>query len=81
MNITDKLQQILPLDKAYHVIAGTITYAVCSFFIGYYALLCVVVVAVLKEGWDHFQPSHTAELKDIIATTAGGLIGLLCNVS
>lgn len=74
-----KLTDYLPLDKCYHVIAGILIFAVCHFFIGYWSMLVVLSIAVIKEVYDKHSGKGTPEWQDIMFTVVGGLLGLVCN--
>ena len=42
-----------------------------------YGLLLAVIGAVVKEIYDYRHPNHTADWKDAVATTLGGLLGYI----
>lgn len=63
----------IPKDKLLHFIVGVIIYQSTFWFIGYYALLLVVLCAIGKEIYDHFC-NGTVDAYDIIATILGGVI-------
>ena len=58
-------------DKLLHFVAGSLIYASTSWFLGYYALVLVVVVAVGKEVYDHYY-NGTVDVWDAVATVLGG---------
>lgn len=63
-------------DKLLHFVAGSLIYASTSWFLGYYALGLVVVVAVGKEMYD-FVYGGTVDKWDVVATMAGGITVLI----
>ena len=67
----------VPLDKQAHFNTGAILALVTYFFIGYWALLLVAIVAGAKEWDDCAHPNHTADVWDWIATVAGALISII----
>ena len=66
------------MDKLWHFIAGAILMlGLCVFFPVRYSLLCVIVIAYLKELFDLQHPDkHTSDANDFIATVVGGLTGV-----
>lgn len=70
----------IPHDKLLHYVAGTIIYALCSLFIGLYAIVIVLVIAIGKEVYDYVSKKGTPEYMDIIATVLGGLVVMLSNL-
>lgn len=76
-----KLTDYLPLDKAYHVIAGVLIYAAAHFVSPVVGLIAVAVAAVGKEGYDYrHRDKHTPDLWDAVATIFGGIIGFICSI-
>ncbi len=72
------LQGKVPVDKFLHFISGFIIAAVLTPFIGFYAVVVVAIIALLKEIYDYLHPeSHTADFWDWVATTLGGLVGFV----
>ena len=69
--ILEKLEK----DKLLHFVAGSLVYASTSWFLGYYALALVVVVAIGKEVYDNYY-GGTVDVYDALATIAGGLVCL-----
>lgn len=59
-------------DKLLHFVAGSLVYASTSWFLGYYALGLVVVVAVGKEVYDNYY-NGTVDAWDAVATVLGGV--------
>ena len=59
-------------DKLLHFVAGSLVYASTSWFLGYYALGLVVVVAVGKEVYDNYY-NGTVDVWDAVATVLGGV--------
>lgn len=62
-------------DKLLHFVAGSLVYASSSWFLGYYALGLVVVVAVGKEVYDNYY-NGTMDAWDAVATVLGGVVCL-----
>jgi hypothetical protein len=75
-----KLTDYLPLDKAYHVIAGVVIFATTHWLLGIWSLFVVLIVAILKEAYDKYTVKGTPELLDIVYTMVGGLLGLIIAV-
>jgi hypothetical protein len=72
------LEGKVPVDKFMHFICGFIIAAVLTPFIGFYAVVVVAIIALLKEIYDALHPdSHTADFWDWVATTLGGVVGFV----
>ena len=68
----------VPCDKQMHFISGFIIAAVLTPFIGFYAVVVVAIIALLKEIYDALHPDkHTADFWDWVATILGGLVGFV----
>lgn len=67
----------VPLDKQAHFNSGAILAFITYFFIGYWALLLVAIVAGAKEWYDYTHPNHTADVWDWVATVAGALLVII----
>lgn len=68
----------VPADKQMHMLCGFIIAAVLTPFIGFYAVVVVAIIALLKEIYDYLHPeSHTTDFWDWVATTLGGLVGFV----
>ena len=68
----------VPCDKQMHFLSGFIIAAVLTPFIGAYSILVVAVIAALKEIYDALHPDkHTADIWDWVATSLGGVLGML----
>jgi len=66
----------IPADKIAHCLGGVILFAIGQLF--GYGLLLAVVVGFLKEVYDYFhQDKHTPDVWDWVATSLGGIIGLV----
>ena len=66
----------IPSDKIYHCLGGVVLFAIGQLF--GYGLFLAVLGAITKEIYDYLHPeSHTADVKDAIATTLGGLLGYI----
>lgn len=80
----DKLTALLsnpripvPLDKQAHFNVGLIIALIAYFFIGYYSLLLVMIVAAVKEWYDYKHPTiHTCDFYDWLATVLGAVVTL-----
>lgn len=71
----------LPHDKALHIIAGVLIYAVAHFVSPLVGLGAVVAAGVGKEIYDLFhRDKHTPEVMDAVATIVGGLLGFVSGV-
>lgn len=75
--IERRLMQALPHDKCLHIIAGILVFAATHFAGLQIALTAVVSAAIAKELVDHFVGGDVS-IWDVVATVAGGLLGLLC---
>ncbi len=72
----------LPHDKALHVIAGVLAYAVFHFISPVVGLIAATVAAVGKEIYDYAnRDRHTPDAWDAVATIAGGVIGFVCGLT
>jgi hypothetical protein len=68
----------VPADKQQHFISGAILGIILTPFIGAYSILVVAVIAALKEIYDALHPDkHTADIWDWVATSLGGVLGML----
>ncbi len=67
----------VPLDKQAHFSVGALLSFTAYFALGYWAIVPVMVVAALKEVYDYYHPNHTADIWDWIATTLGGVCGIV----
>ena len=66
----------IPSDKIYHCLGGVVLFAIGQLF--GYGLFLAILGAITKEIYDYLHPeSHTADVKDAIATTLGGLLGYI----
>ncbi len=66
----------IPTDKVYHCLGGVVLFAIGQLF--GYGLALAILGAITKEIYDYLHPeSHTADVKDAIATTLGGLLGYI----
>ena len=64
----------VPCDKFAHFTLGALIFALSYPLSGWYALLTVALVAVVKEVYDRYTPNHTSDYKDAIATVMGALV-------
>jgi glycopeptide antibiotics resistance protein len=66
----------IPSDKVAHCLGGVVLFAIGQLF--GYGLALAILGAVTKEIYDYLHPeNHTADVKDAIATTLGGLLGYI----
>lgn len=66
----------IPSDKIYHCLGGVVLFAIGQLF--GYGLALAILGAITKEIYDYLHPeNHTADVKDAIATTIGGLLGYI----
>lgn len=76
--MANKIETLIPYDKALHIIGGAVIFAAFHWRFGMFAIVPVVIAAIAKEIYDKFHPeSHTCDIKDAIATVIGGLICLI----
>ncbi len=69
---------MIPLDKQAHFLSGALGGLFLAFYIGYWALLIVALIALAKEVYDYKHPlTHTCDFYDWLATTLGGCLGML----
>lgn len=69
---------MIPIDKLVHFLVGFSVSAILG-MAGWPLLgLCAATVAgVGKEVWDHFNPPHTPDVLDALATIVGGLLAFV----
>lgn len=68
----------IPKDKLLHFIAGVVVYSIALTFIGpANAFLMSVLIGLLKEIVDLFNPDSTPDVYDFTATALGGISGFL----
>lgn len=66
----------IPPDKVAHCLGGVVLFAIGQLF--GYGLFLAVLGAITKEIYDYLHPeSHTADVKDAVATILGGLLGFV----
>jgi len=67
----------VPLDKQAHFNIGSLIALIAYFFVGYYSLFVVLVVAFAKEWYDYQHPTiHTCDFYDWLATVLGAVVTL-----
>ena len=72
------LEGKVPVDKFMHFISGLLIAVILTPFIGFYSVLIVALIALAKEVYDYLHPDlHTADIWDWVATTLGGIVGVL----
>lgn len=79
-SIESAIMRAIPQDKCLHIIAGVMLFAATHPFGAQVALIAVFGAAVAKETLDHFTGGDVS-LWDIVATCAGGALGLLCSLA
>lgn len=68
----------VPLDKQAHFMSAMLGSMLLAYFIGYWAVLFISLIAVAKEVYDYKHPLiHTCDFFDWLATTLGGIVGVL----
>lgn len=72
-------QELLAIshDKVIHALVGIVVYAVFCYWFGMYAMIAVLLAAVFKELYDVYYLHTVWNYKDVLATLAGGLIGMI----
>jgi VanZ family protein len=66
-------------DKQLHFLGGSIITFIGS-VLHYNTTVCILtcgIIALMKEVYDYYSPSHSCELADWVATVAGGIAGLI----
>ncbi len=61
------------IDKLYHFIAGMFIFWVASYFMAY-PIIPVIIIAISKEIYDKVIKHNYADIWDITATIAGGIL-------
>ena len=68
----------IPADKQMHFLSGFILGIILTPFIGWASILWVSAIACAKEVYDYLNPDkHTADIWDWVATSLGGVAGVL----
>jgi len=68
----------IPADKQLHGLSGAILGIILTPFIGWAGILWVSAIACAKEVYDYLNPDkHTADIWDWVATSLGGVAGVL----
>ena len=68
----------IPADKQRHFLSGAILGIILTPFIGWASILWVSAIACAKEVYDYLNPDkHTADIWDWVATSLGGVAGVL----
>ena len=68
----------VPQDKQRHFLSGAILGIILTPFIGWASILWVSAIACAKEVYDYLNPDkHTADIWDWVATSLGGVAGVL----
>ena len=70
-----QLLEKIEKDKLLHFVAGVLIYQSTVWFIGYYAIIPVVICALGKEVYDHYY-GGTVDGYDAVTTIVGGLVCL-----
>ena len=72
------LEGIVPQDKFMHFLSGFILGIILTPFIGWASILWVSAIACAKEIYDYIHPDkHTADIWDWVATSLGGILGMV----
>jgi hypothetical protein len=67
----------VPLDKQAHFVTGAVLGLFGYLILGYYSLILVAVIAVVKEYYDYLHKDiHTCDFYDWLATVLGGIFAL-----
>jgi len=65
---------MIPIDKQYHFIAGTIIYTISSLFMPtLWAIIPVIAIGTAKEIYDYISKKGTPELNDLLYTIYGAI--------
>ena len=75
MNIREKLKSV-PVDKAFHFIAGWAIVATLFPFFPTFAIITVIAIAAWKE-WDDSHGHGTPDVWDFLVTVIGGVCAAL----
>ena len=70
----------IPHDKALHIIAGVLVFAVFHFISPEFGLGMVIAIGIGKEAYDAMSQEHTPEVWDAVATFTGGILGWICHI-
>lgn len=66
-------------DKQLHFLGGSIITFIGS-VLHYNTTVCILtcgIIALMKEVYDYYSPSHSCELADAVSTVMGGCIALV----
>ena len=61
------------MDKLLHFIAGMVIFLIANCFMSF-AIVPVIIIAILKEIYDKVIKRSYADIWDILATVAGGVL-------
>ena len=68
----------IPADKQMHFLSGAILGTILTPFIGWASILWVSAIAMFKEVYDLLHRNkHTPDIWDWVATSLGGIAGVL----
>lgn len=76
-SIEAAIMKAIPQDKCLHVIAGVLIFGAAHFLTWQIGIAAVLIAGIAKETLDHFTGGDVS-VRDVAATLAGGLLGLLC---
>ncbi len=70
---------LLRPDRTSHIYWGWTIGSIAGWWMGWWAIAVVIMLAALKEVYDLFHPPHECDVWDFIATLIGGAgsIGLI----
>jgi hypothetical protein len=78
-DIEAAIKRAIPQDKCLHIIAGVLIFGIAHVVCWQVGIAAALLIGIAKEIFDHFT-SGDASVWDVIATVAGGLLGLLCGI-
>lgn len=78
MNIRETIKSI-PVDKAFHFIAGWALVATLYPYFPLFALAALIFFAALKE-WDDAHGHGNCDFRDFLATVSGGIAAVVVHV-
>lgn len=67
----------IPQDKCLHALAGVLIFGAAHFATWQVGIAAALIIGIVKEIFDHFTGGDVS-VWDVVATLAGGLLGMLC---